>query len=585
MYVDAITKYTDYKDYLLVAERVNGKRFIKEFPMIYEYYIPKDGGRYVGYDDVQLEKIECKTHKSFNSHKKQRKEEGTKTYEMYFNPINKVLYQHYQATDVPVLHKSYLDIEVDRAGFENMSVAELIDKANCPINAISIYNGWENKLYTLMLCPENLTYEEAELITNKFENCFLFKEETHLLQGIIAVLDEADVLSGWNSDGFDIPYIVRRVENLLGKESTIGLCGFPDEYPIDIAQRRKNRKSNKADTETDEEENENNIDEHEYQLPGKWLADYMVLYKKHTQSVKESYKLDSIAEEELGENKVEYEGSLEDLYRDDYEKFILYNRQDTMLVKKLDDKKNFIEIHNRQAHSIRCSLDATMGTVAWVDQAFINKAHDLNVKVPDRVEGKNKEFEGIIPPGAYVADPVKPFVEHVFSFDMNSLYPTTMRALNLSPETIIAQVKLTNTMPYLWNKIEEKGLWTKKAKKIPDWGKAWGGPDMWGTREYQEIMKQSDEVLTLHIEKENKDIQVTAKQIYDMVFAPHSNMSISGFGTIFRTDIDGLIPQIFAEWYSNRKKQKKKMEYYKTLLQGVTIDDDLIAKIKEKLNG
>ena len=110
-----------------------------------------------------------------------------------------------------------MDIEVDRKGFEYLTVDQLIDKANCPINAISIYNDWQDTEYTLMLCPPEMNFDEAQKICSEFLNTVLFKEEKDLLEGIILLLDDADTISGWNSEGFDIPYIIRRIENILGK--------------------------------------------------------------------------------------------------------------------------------------------------------------------------------------------------------------------------------------------------------------------------------------------------------------------------------------------------------------------------------
>ena len=108
-----------------------------------------------------------------------------------------------------------------------------------------------------------------------------------------------------------------------------------------------------------------------------------------------------------------------------------------------------------------------MGTVAWFDQAVINNAHDSGLYIPDRVEGKGDEWKGIRPPGAFVQDPVVGMHEWISDTDLNSLYPSTIRCLNMSPETIVAQVKLTYTMPYLWKKIEEDNLWFKKGERIP----------------------------------------------------------------------------------------------------------------------
>lgn len=554
--------YLDSRNNLLyVNERINGQRTITSYPLILEYYVPDNDGYYMGYDDVRLKKITLKSYNEYRNHKISCKESNIKTYELNFNLINKVLYKQYKGCPSPELHKSYIDIEVDRKGFEYLTVKQLVDEACCPINAISIYNDWMNILFTFMLKPETLTFEEAQNICNKFENTYLFNDEKDLLKAIIAVLEDTDVATGWNFSFFDTPYIVRRIINVLGEEETSKLCLFNQKPNL-------KEKVNKF--------NDKNIT---YEIPGKWFVDYMELYIKHEQGRKESYSLNSIAEIELKEQKVQHDESLEDMYRQRYEDFIKYNRQDTMLVYRIDKKKNYINLHNAQAHDICCTLDQTMGTVGWVDQAIINEAHNNNLLVPDRIEGKNSEFDGVVPPGAYCAEPiVKGLVSDIFSFDMNSLYPTTIRTLNLSPETIFGQVELSLTLPYLWNRIRTEKLWKNVSKQIPNWGAAWGG--LWSVLEYDEIMKQSDTVLTLKLESGER-VDLTAKEIYGLVFNDDNNLCISATGTIYRTDKQGLIASVLGKWYSERKKLKKELFKYETMASGFIVDDaDLLNLLK-----
>ena len=547
---------------LLVSERINGKRFTTEYPLILEYYLEDKDGCYEATNGKKLKQMTYDSALKTGTLLKQYKENGIKTYELGFNLENKVLYRNYHNCKAPEYHKSFFDIEVDRNGYEYLNVKQLVEKACCPINAVSIYNDWEDTEYTLMLCPENIPFEEAEKICKEFDNTFLFKEEETLLKGIVKLFDDADCLVGYNSKYFDIPYIIRRIENVIGK----GMSKYLNAWEIE--PYKKEKVNDFGDT---------NI---VYDLYGKISVDYLELYKKHERGKKDSYKLDNIAELELGERKVQHDESLDDMYRQRYSDFIKYNRQDTLLVKKLDDKLKYINIHNRQCHSICCSFDATLGTVAWCEQSMINEAHEQNLILEDNDETKGQDYENIIAPGAYVADPIPGLYEWIFSFDMNSLYPTTIRSLNMSPETIVGQVRLTLTKPYLYDKIEKNELYSKKAEKIPDWGAAWAGDDLWGTLEYQEIIKQSDVPLILDIEG-GGSIQKTAKELYDIIFADGSNLCISAFGTIFRTDKVGLVNQILTKWYAERKDSKKKMVYFEDLEAGVKIEDtNLLNKLK-----
>ena len=150
-----------------------------------------------------------------------------------------------------------------------------------------------------------------------FENTFIFKSEKELLVTFLTIIEDADVLSGWNSEGFDIPYTTMRITKVLSKDDTRRLCLW-NQLP---KQRMFERFGAEQET---------------YDLVGRVHMDYMQLYRKYTYEERHSYSLDAIGEYELDERKIAYEGTLDQLYNKDFPKFIDYNRQDTMLLAKLD---------------------------------------------------------------------------------------------------------------------------------------------------------------------------------------------------------------------------------------------------------
>lgn len=557
MYVGAcLDRFTDK---VLIAERLpNGKRITNSVRPIYEFYVEDPDGDYDGYDGKSVKKIQCENSRDFWSMK--RKYDGQRTYEMNFNIVQKCLYKYYKNAELPILHKSYMDIEVDLTSRPGIQINDLILEACCPINAISIYNNWEQTLQTFTLKPPSISNEEAKQIISEFDNTILCENEQELLARIIIAFEDADVITGWNSNGFDIPYIIRRIEKVLGEGESKRICLW-DKEPIA------------------REYNEYGKDKVEYTLIGKWSADYLLLYKKHTQGEHDSYKLDNIAYEELGERKVAYEGTLDELYYNDYKKFLDYNRQDTMLIVRLDDKLNYINIHNKQAHQIPCLFETTMGTVGWFDQMVINKAHENNKVVPDKENKMNPMFIDVKAPGAFVQDPTIGLQEWIGCTDLNSLYPSTIRCLNMSPETFVAQVQLNETISYLRHKAEENNLWKKKSEGIIDWGAAWGGDELFGTLEYQHIMKQTDDIVELVFANGTR-VHKTAKEIYDIVFNDNSNLCISAFGTIFRTDKQGLVAGILSDWYAERKAYKKRKYEYECLGNGLSISNELAELLK-----
>lgn len=537
--------------FLAVSERINGQRVMTQYPLVLEYLVPDSMGSEMGIDGKRLKKIELKDIGEYYSHKKIAAEGFLPTYELNFNLTNKVLYKYYKGCEAPVLHKMFFDIEVDYDPAIAGDMNTLVTKTPCAINAVSMYMDWLDKTITLALKPSSLSFEEAKKITDSLEDTYLFDDEKQLLDTMIKLFDDADVISGWNSDFFDIPYIIGRITKLFDQKKTAELCLW-GQLPVAKEVETYGRLAIN------------------YSLVGKWSVDYMQLYKKHTPNEHESYSLDNIAFEELGDRKVKYEGTLTNLYFDDFKLFLEYNKQDTNLLARLDKKLNYINIHNRQAHSILVTLDATMGTVAWFDQAVINRAHDSNLYVPDRVEGKNMLWEGVRPPGAFVQDPVVGMHEWISDTDLNSLYPSTIRCLNMSPETIWGQIELTYTMPYLWQKIETKGLWKNKEKRIPSWTEAWGGDEMFGTLEYQMVMNQTEDMLTLATETGEK-MDISAKDLYEVIFSDDSNVCLSAFGTLFRTDVQGIVPKILSEWYADRKTMKKKAYNYRCMKEGISI--------------
>ena len=156
---------------------------------------------------------------------------------------------------------------------------------------------------------------------------------------------------------------------------------------------------------------------------------------------------------------------------------------------------------------------------------------------------------------------------------MTSLYPSVIRCLNMSPETIVGQMRLEYTLPYLKDKIVKNGLWEKMAKRIPNWAKAWSGDEMFGTLEYQLIMKKSDTVITCDYE-DGKVYKMTGAQWYDFIFNQGNQICISAFGTLYRTDIEGIVPALLTEWFGERKAYKKKMKAYEDMLDGVELPPD-----------
>ena len=511
-YVDAI--HNKEKDVVQVVERIDGKRQFKEIPAKYTFYYKDARGKFTSIFGEKLERVVCSTSKKFNTEKKIHGHKGL--YESDVNVIFKTFAENYDPNEVPKLNIVFFDIETDFN--KDMGFAEPNDPFN-PITAISLHCNWLNTTICLAIGPKTMSFDEAQVVTNKFENTILFKTEKELLEAFLDLIDDADILSGWNSEGFDIPYMVNRVAKVMSKSHTRRFCLW-NKMP---RERRFERYGAEQQT---------------FDLIGRIHLDYMELYRKYTYHEMHSYSLDAIGEYELGDRKVEYDGTLDQLYNNDFEKFIAYSRQDVELLVKLDTKLQFIDLANVLAHSNTVLLPTTMGAVAQTDQAIINEAHRQGLIVPD----KRYDRDTTQAAGAYVANPKKGMHKWVGSIDLNSLYPSILRSGNMSTETIIGQVRHTYTREMIEN-----------AKTVAE---AWEG--RFATHEYEKVMEK-DIVEKLHLDFENGDsFEATGAEIYELIFNSGQPWIISANGTIFSYEKKGVIPGLLERWYAERKELQTK---------------------------
>jgi DNA polymerase elongation subunit (family B) len=294
-----------------------------------------------------------------------------------------------------------------------------------------------------------------------------------------------DVLTGWNTKFFDMPYLINRFNKILGEKETKNLS--PWKY---IFERKTiiNGKPMIA-----------------YDLVGIGCLDYIELYKWYAPGGKsqESYRLDNIAQVELGEGKISYEefDNLHALYRLNHQKFIEYNIKDVELIIKLEDKLKLIELALTLAYDTKSNYDDVFAQTRMWDALTYSYLLPKGIIVPPRiVQEKNAAFEG-----AYVKDPQVGLHDWVASFDLNSLYPHLMMQYNISPETLIDPEDYTSEM--------------------------------------REVLSQGVTVDKLLLK------QINTSNLSGCTITPN--------GQFFRTDKTGFLPAMMEEMYEDRKKFKK----------------------------
>lgn len=521
-YVDAF--HDRDRDVIQVVERRAGKREYTEFPARYTFYYKDPKGKYTSIYDESLTKLTVNTLKNFQ---KEKKMYGHKRlYESDINPVFKCLEENYLNEEAPELNKCFFDIEVDFD--KDKGFADPSDPFN-PVTAIALHLSWLGETICIAIKPKGMAEERAQNIMNSFPNSLLMADEKELLETFLQLIDDADILTGWNSEGFDIPYMVNRIARVLGKEHTRRFCLW-NKYP----RKREYEKYGK--------------EQETFDLYGRVHMDYLELYRKYTYHEMHSYSLDAIGEYELDERKVAYEGTLDQLYNNDFETFIDYNRQDVELLVKLDAKLQFIDLANVIAHDNTVLLPTTQGAVAVTDQAIINECHRMGKIVPDR----NRGDAGYAAAGAYVANPKRGWHEWIGSIDLNSLYPSIIRACNMSTETIVGQIRQRRTN----EGIEE--MLSRKGKGLADY---WDGK--FATLEYELVMDK-DRTELLDLDFENGDhVQGTGAELYEFIFNSGQQWILTANGTLFTVEKKGIIPNLLERWYAERKVMQKKAKELK----------------------
>ena len=296
-----------------------------------------------------------------------------------------------------------------------------------------------------------------------------------------------DIITGWNIKFFDMPYIVNRFHKILSEEETKKLS------PWNIITERK--------------ANVNNRELIAYDFLGVCALDYIELYKWYAPGGKsqESYRLDNIAQVELGEGKIAYDeyDSLHALYRQNYQKFIEYNIKDVDLILKLDDKLKLLELAITLAYDTKTNYDDVFAQTRMWDSLTYSYLLNKNIVVPPRVvKDKTSAFEG-----AYVKEPQVGLHNWVASFDLNSLYPHLMMQYNISPETLI------------------------------------------------EPSNYTDEMRNIIMDGVSVD-KMLSKQVNTSTL---SGVTLTPNGQFFRTDKQGFLPKMMEEMYIDRSKFKKLM--------------------------
>ena len=512
-YISAWRKQND----VYVWERVDGKRELKTIPGIFEFYAPTKTGTYTSIFGEKLEKFEFANWFRFNEAKQQFKSRGVQLYESDIGPELKVLAEQYHDVKAPDLHYTLWDIEVDydpKRGFSS------VEDPYAPINAIALYHDWSKERVVLAVPPKGWDPEDKleNLAKETGANIIICQDERELLLHFLAEIEDSDVISGWNSDWFDTPYVAARLQQVLG-EKYFSKLSFPT---ADKPKWREVEMFGQVRRTVD--------------LGGRISWDYMELFKKLEMSERPSYSLEAISNELLPDlPKLSYDGTLAELYNNDFEHFMRYNIRDTDVLAGFENKLGYLRLANELYHLSCGQPNHIFGTIKLADLAIINFCHyQMNRIVPDWDETK---LYGSIA-GAMVLTPKVGMHDWIGSIDITSLYPSAIRCVNISPETLIGQMR--------------GELANDDRAKHSGWEIIYNGdPDKTVVMDYDHKTQHMYGLTEEYTGAEWREI------------LNERGWSMSGYGTIFDQNKDGIVPEVLSDWFSQRKAFKKKMKVAK----------------------
>jgi DNA polymerase elongation subunit (family B) len=352
-------------------------------------------------------------------------------------------------------------------------------EANEPITAIAIK----------YLRGKTYVFGCGDYVTQGDEIYVKCKDEYSLCKQFMALWTKVcpDIITGWNTKFFDVPYLINRFRKLLGEDEAKMLS--PWKY---ITERKTRINGRELIA---------------YDVVGVASLDYIELYKWYAPGGKsqESYRLDNIAQVELGKGKIAYDeyDNLHSLYRLNYQKFIEYNIKDVELIVELEEKLKLLELGVTLAYDTKSNFEDIFAQTRMWDALTYSYLREKNIIVPPReVKEKDGMFEG-----AYVKVPQTGLHNWVASFDLNSLYPHLMMQYNISPETLIEPEDYTDEM----RKVISSGV------------------------TIESLLKK----------------QIDTSGLVNVTLTPN--------GQFFRTDIQGFLPKMMEEMYEDRSKFKKMM--------------------------
>jgi len=415
---------------------------------------------------------------------------------------------YYQSDETPSYHNLvYLDIECEIAG---ALTPENIKDPKGKITSVALYDNNSKKYYCLILDEQQLMSEAK----TESKEVIPYKTEKELLNGFLDLWIKLDptIISGWNSEFFDIPYLYYRINKVVGNDMGNYLSPI-QKVKVDMTHEA------------------NGLVE-SINIGGINHLDYMNLFKKFITKQEPSYALGNIGEKYVKLGKIEYHGSLDKLFKEDVDKFIEYNIRDVEIIIELEKALKFIELTVTICHLCHTKYETIYYSTVLNDGAILTYLKRKGIVSPNKPTTYNPSLRTLQEEyaGGYLKDPTPGLYEWVIDLDFTSLYPSIIRSLNMGIETLVGRVV---------NRDKFDNQWSLKELKSMDPNK------------------------TVTIEKVKKDRRLSEAQISvgELIKIIEKNdFIISAPGVIFRKDKLSVVCEILSDWFDKRQEYKALMK-------------------------
>jgi DNA polymerase elongation subunit (family B) len=477
---------------------------VKDEQNTYDIHLWTDDDGYKVERWVNEAYIECSpeesTHKGLNGETLKKttkwKRDDMNLHFADITPYQKFLIEKYGTNDNPsTSHKElFFDIEIEMG---EALTEEYIKSAPKKVTSVAWYDKSTDKWTILILDAKS----QIKHTKTKNREIIPFPTEKELLKQFIISFREIDpdIIVGWNSDYFDIPYLYYRIKNVLGQRAATYLS------PINVVRETPWFKDQYI------------------QIAGVESLDYMRLHKKYSWADEPSYKLDAIGEKYAGLKKIEYEGSLDRLFENDVDTFIEYNFRDVEILKVLDEKLEYLSLSKNLAHKGKHNYSEVYANTKTQDGAISAYLLSQNIVPPpkDKNPIHKKNYAG-----GYLFCPKAGIYNYMFDEDLTSLYPSIIMTINIGKETMVGRI------------IDED-----------DRNNRLGLNDL--------KSKDSEELIII----ENTKRKRTQISVGDLIsFIENNNLAISANGVFFRTDKESVLSTILKKWFDERVFYKGKMK-------------------------